>query len=227
MSKPDKLITLTELAEQMEDSGLLALGEPYVEYFIAANKEQINIFLTHPKHGTHCVLASGCLDNNPTLVRKAMFGASENQNSESPTLLSDFIATNQKRKAAITLNELAISEAMFYVGKESRKKRLTWLLANQILDKDSHQSSNALNRKNKVTSIINNIGTAIGRPEQVAYLSRYDNLSKDHIKELITLPMDWLSKSLLPPENFLSITLPVFSNPSPFSPTERKQITLT
>jgi len=208
MNENKSLITTLEFAELLEQEGFLALGEPLVSHEVYKGQEHIDIYLTYKSHGIHSELVSTTFLHDASSIRKLMYG--DDTLSGKPVSLSEFVDKNKERFVYAEHSE-ALFRTMAYVGKESKKKRLTCLLASNILNKDSHNKTvpRTSNTVSKVASIINSNINAIGRPEQVAYLSRLNSLSSGDVKEFVDLPLEWLTRSIQPPEDFRAFTLPV------------------
>lgn len=209
-----KTISLTtlEFAEFIEEKGLLAFGEPYVKHDVIDGCENLSFYLTYPTHGVHSILITTNFVNNSSTMRKTVFNdyyeKDELEQGTNVILLSDFISENKTRKIYVP-NELGISRAAGFVGNESQKKKLTWFLARKILLQDMQKNRLSLyEQEMRLSSIIRSTPDAIGKPEQVAYLARFDILSEEDIKEYINLPLEWLYRSLKPCESFNTITMP-------------------
>jgi hypothetical protein len=207
-----KTATLSSLsfAEHIEEKGFLAFGEPYVHYDIFKETEKLTFYLTYPTHGVHSILFSTKFVSNSSVIRKSLFNEPEENQKPNVSLLSEFVAANPKRSICIPEN-LELKRAAGFVGTESNKKKLTWLLARNILVHDREKSSIDFQDKEKqLSSIIRSTSDSIGRPEQVAYLSRFDSLTENDINEFMNFPLEWLYRSLKPSKLFYMITMPSF-----------------
>lgn len=199
-----------ELAEILEITGLLTFGEPLTEVFFSYGKEKMRIYLNYIQHKTQvCFMEVDLPYISPLQTKffsKELFV--EQVFDFSGTCLTQFIENNPKTCINVP-NIDWFTEASNNVGIESRKKIATWYFSKLILEEDEYlENDTSLFDKalENVTKILCLEPKAIGQPEKVAYLARL-NIGEENIKDFITLPLNWLTKSFLP-EGYRIITSP-------------------
>lgn len=211
------MLSSLDFARYIEAEGFLAFGEPYVHYELVRGKEKITFYLTYPTHGVHSILFSTEIYCRPSGYRKSIFDESGDIQTSFTVLLSDFV-TKFANRWILLPEKLELYKAAGFVGNASSKKKLTWFLARNILVHDKEKSTIDFRLKElRLSSIIMATSDSIGRPEQVAYLSRFDTLSENEINEFINFPLEWLYRSIKPSELFYMITMPSFDKENNYS----------
>lgn len=207
-SRHKETFNLEEFAEHAEECGLLAFGEPYVNYSIKHGQEQLTFYLTYPKHGVQSELAVAILAPNERSKRLMFYSDAEDQTSFDGLLLTECLKQFGNRSIEDTgIPYDMLNEAALTVGNHSNKKKLTYVLANTILDQDVVTAETTEDPSSKVAAFINQNTDTITRPEEVAYISRLE-LSLQEKNECLNFPLQWLARAYLPGHPFSSITLP-------------------
>lgn len=215
-----KTLTTFEYGDKLEKLGLLEIGEPLVYRQIASNNDYIFCYLEYNEHKTHLPIAVTTAASSESEKKNFIFDGKSN-----PLPLTDFIYKNKNLKI-VDFQVPLRKEAVLAVGTNSMRKALTWMLAKKILKLDKGKSDiEHQEQEQAVTSLLKHSVNAIGKPEQVAYLSRLRSISLDEQDELVNLPMDWMVKSLQYEKDNVSITLPwIDSIPETCAPYERRRL---
>lgn len=221
-------MSVTEYAEKLETSGLLELGEPLVYYKIEGSFEKLECYLDYTQHSVHIPLLSTNFISSGKEGLYSIFNSKTEYNK--PLALSDFVKEHKHRR----VKDFDISEfqnARLEVSSQSKKKQLTWLLGKRILDLDKVANSRIKQERiNKLTELIKFSFDSIGRPEQAAYLSRFDDLTLGEKDAFVSLPIDWMTSMFRYESNNHSITLPWLSSeaqPPANKPHSRRRVLFT
>lgn len=207
-SRHKETFTLEEFAEHAEECGLLAFGEPYANYSIKHGQEYLTFYLTYPTHGVQSELAIATLAPDERSKRLMLYGNDEDQTSVDGLLLTECLKQFGNRFIEDTgIQYDILNDAALAVGNHSNKKKLTYVLANSILDQDVVTLGAVENAGGRVADFINQNTETITRPEEVAYISRLE-LSLQEKNECLNFPLQWLARAYLPGHPFASITLP-------------------
>lgn len=212
-----KTLTTFEYGEKLEKLGLLEIGEPLVYRQIASNNDYIFCYLDFNKHKAHLPIAVTTAASSENEKKNFIFDGGSN-----PLPLTDFIQGNKNLKI-VDFQVPLQQEAIRAVGNNSMRKVLTWMLAKKILKLDKGKSEiETQEQEQAMTSLLKYSVNAIGKPEQVAYLSRLHSVSLEDRDELVNLSMNWMVKSLQYEKSNVSITLPwLDSMPQTCAPYER------
>jgi hypothetical protein len=212
-----KTLTTFEYGEKLEKLGLLEIGEPLVYRQIASNNDYIFCYLEYNEHKTHLPIAVTTAASSENEKKNFIF-----DDVKDPLPLTDFIQENKNLKI-VDFEVPLQKEALRTVGSNSMRKALTWMLAKKILNLDKGKTELEKQQQERaVTSLLKYSVNAIGKPEQVAYLSRLQSITLEEQDELVNLPMDWMVKSLRYERPNVSITLPwIDSIPETYAPYER------
>lgn len=212
-----KTLTTFEYGEKLEKLGLLEIGEPLVYRQIASNTDYIFCYLEYNEHKTHLPIAVTTAASSQDEKNNFIFNGKRR-----PLPLTDFIYQNKNLKI-VDFQVPLQQEALQSIGNNSKRKALTWMLAKKILKLDKGKTEKEVQEQEQaITSLLKYSVNAIGKPEQVAYLSRLHSISLEEKDELVNLPMDWIVKSIQYKKENISITLPwMDSMPQSCEPYER------
>lgn len=209
--------------KNLENQGFFVFGEPKIVTYFQFSRLRYKIFLTQEDNGVNFVISQGVLGDEEELFD--VFFIVEPAYTASLFSCADFIKKypTQDVFPDITYENLPNLKSEFvntFGLNSSESKSLTFYIVSSILKEDRLVSSKNdspegffnfefYNEKVlQVADFLRKNYIAIGKPEQLAHLSRLTYLDEQERKELLQLPYKYLQKAFKPIKPYGWVNVP-------------------